>query len=99
MKRFVFEFDGNCALDEYEFFAGRMPHPEVINLEDVGDELDGVSVDTLMNDWNMADAVTVTMTDIETGAIWENNGRSWRLTNENEVKFGRKLLPGEQPLF
>lgn len=93
MNRFVFEFEGKSSLDEYEFFAGRTIHPEKIYLEDVSKELDGVSVDSLLNEWNLAVDINVILRDTETGAIWQNTGDSWHLIQD------RALLPGEQRLF
>lgn len=91
MNRFVFEFEGRAPLTAREFFANGVPVE--IGLEEISERLDGISVDDLLYDWNLAGDIEVTMMDVETGAIWQNTGNSWHLIKD------RDLLPGEQRLF
>lgn len=90
-NRFVFEFEGRAPLTPSEFFSDGVP--EEISVECISEYLDGISVDDLLNYWNMAGDIDVCLHDVLTGAIWQNTGSSWVLIKD------RDLLPGEQRLF
>lgn len=91
MDRFEIEIEGSAFLSKSEFFANGVP--EKIGLDEITEEIEDVTMYDLLNDWNMSDCLRATLTDTETGAVWECNGHYWTLVSD------RRLLPGEQRLF
>ena len=91
MSRFKFDLDGTSYLSEQEFFPNGVP--EEIGLDEITNEIENVSLSTLLTDWNLVEDLGATLTDTETGAQWVCDGHDWRLVRT------RKLLPGEQRLF
>lgn len=91
MGRFVFSFQGEVDLSEGEFFPNGVPAE--IGLDEISEEMKTLTLHEILNDWYLEDSLGVTMTDRDTGAVWEYNGKGFNLVK------ARRLLKGEQRLF
>lgn len=94
--RFHFEFSGSVSVSEKGFFGFDFMQEldgREIEQEDVMGVVRYVDPMELLQDWNLSDCLKVTLTDNETGAVWEFDGFEWSMIQD------RRILPGEQKLF
>jgi hypothetical protein len=82
MERFTLKISGNKKISVDGLFPHKEKgfHPEP---DDISGVLDGISINELVNDYNLLDIISVRMIDNHLGFEWELSGFGWKIINAN----------------
>jgi hypothetical protein len=82
MERFTLKISGNKKLSVEDLFPHEEKgfHPEP---EQVSEVLDGISINELVNEYNLLEQINVKLIDTHLGLEWELSGFGWKLVNVN----------------